>query len=174
MNTVSEQTTEVRLRSAPNSAAIGLKNAPKLYATPYTVNIAANAIITIRHARGESNSASIRTASISAAISGSAVVSAVTAGSAVLMTASRAKRRVARPWMQARTRRCPGLELLWFAAPEPRRYVSGDRRWPRESGQNLAPVADRSQCARCVQENSARGNPRVEKKSCHEYGHRIL
>ena len=33
-NTVSENTTEVWLRAAPNSAAIGLKNAPKLYAIP--------------------------------------------------------------------------------------------------------------------------------------------
>src|SRR5580693_9072730 len=57
-STVTENTAEVALRRAPNSAAIGLKNAPKLYATPYTAHIATNAAATIRHARGESNSSS--------------------------------------------------------------------------------------------------------------------
>ena len=54
-STVSENTAEVAPRRAPNSAAIGLKNAPKLYATPYTANIATKAAPTIRHERGESN-----------------------------------------------------------------------------------------------------------------------
>src|SRR5215469_3404837 len=54
-STVIEKTAEVALRSAPNSAAIGLKNAPKLYATAYVAHIATNAAATIRHARGESN-----------------------------------------------------------------------------------------------------------------------
>src|SRR5208282_3232141 len=57
-STVIENTAEVALRRAPNSAAIGLKNAPKLYATPYTAQSATNVAATIRHARGESNSSS--------------------------------------------------------------------------------------------------------------------
>src|SRR5260370_22699329 len=54
-STVIENTAEVGLRGAPNSAAIGLKNAPKLYETPYAANIATNAAATILHARTESN-----------------------------------------------------------------------------------------------------------------------
>src|SRR5581483_4872328 len=59
-NTVREKTKEVWLRGAPNSSAIGLKNAPKLYAMPYDANIATNAATVIRHARGESNNSSAR------------------------------------------------------------------------------------------------------------------
>ena len=57
-STVIENTAEVAVRRAPNSAAIGLKNAPKLQATAYTAHIATKAAATINHARDESNSSS--------------------------------------------------------------------------------------------------------------------
>src|SRR5712692_756585 len=75
-STVTENIAEVALRSAPNSAAIGLKNAPKLYETPYAANIATNADATIHHARGESNwsSGGIGSAGAAVANAGGSVI----------------------------------------------------------------------------------------------------
>src|SRR5229473_2902419 len=65
--TVIENIAEVGLRGAPNSAAIGLKNAPKLYATPYVANSPTNVAATIAHACGESNCSSAGSGSGAAA-----------------------------------------------------------------------------------------------------------
>src|SRR6267143_53759 len=49
-----EKIADVASRVAPNSCAIGLKNAPKLYATPNRVKHAMNPAATVSHARAES------------------------------------------------------------------------------------------------------------------------
>src|SRR5260370_23990467 len=57
-STVIENIAEVALRGAPNSAAIGLKNAPKLYETPYVADNPTNVAATIVHARAETDRSS--------------------------------------------------------------------------------------------------------------------
>jgi hypothetical protein len=53
---VIENIADVSDRFAPNCAAIGLKNAPKLYTTPNSVKAAMKPATTMRHAWGESRS----------------------------------------------------------------------------------------------------------------------
>ena len=55
---VTPNTIEVAPLPVPNSAAIGAKNAPKLYATPKTTAIATNAAATVIHPLAESRTGS--------------------------------------------------------------------------------------------------------------------
>src|SRR6202011_5387726 len=61
---------------APNSCAIDLKNAPKLYATPYTGKSAKKDTATISHACGESSCAMVALRSASAVCAAGEVISA--------------------------------------------------------------------------------------------------
>src|ERR1700694_5285080 len=61
---VIEKIAEVASRVAPNSSAIGLKNAPKLYARPNTVKQARNPAATVTQARVESRVSPITSAGL--------------------------------------------------------------------------------------------------------------